>query len=109
MSKTRKTAPSHVRLRQARLTKEVHDHRYGTCDLGKGAPLISFFERDVRCYLGPSQEFWYGHDSGCPCWMCHDSYGNKASRRAARHRAVSKISKLHKVLYAKGSLDDVDW
>jgi hypothetical protein len=108
MSKTRKTAPGHVRLRQAHLTKEVHDHRYGPCDLARNHPVVSFFERDARCYLGPSQEFWYGRDAGCPCWMCHDSYGNKVSRRRRRHRATSEVLKLYKVLYAKESLDDVD-
>jgi hypothetical protein len=87
MSSTYRDAPGWVRMMRdpARLVREVHDHRGGECILPaefKDAEDCGY--DGAGCYYGPTPEFYCGKGGGCPCWMCHDAYGNRASNRRRR-------------------------
>jgi hypothetical protein len=91
VSRTRKTMPGAVRMGQnmRRLTREHHDHRDGVCNLGVGpARREQITWKSGECYLEGTNEYWYGRDSGCPCWMCSNNewYGQEWRR----HRKETK-------------------
>ena len=99
MSHTYRDAPGWVRMRRdrARLVREVHDHRDRECTL---APEFSGPDDcgygGAGCYYGPTSEFYCGKGGGCPCWMCHDSFGNRVSNRRRRHVGAALCAALAK-------------
>lgn len=95
MSRTDKTQPFRVRLWDGTLRRiAVHDHRNGICDLPDDLAA------DIKQIEGASGRFpadscrwefaWTG-TSPCCCWLCHDSTGHRAERRADRHATKREL------------------
>jgi hypothetical protein len=84
MSRTTKHTPAWVRINRNphQLSVEIHDHRFGPCDLPElpvtPAPLR--WHKTTTCYFG------------CPCWMCHyptSRYLSRAQARALTYRLTN--------------------
>ncbi|SKM19290.1 Uncharacterised protein [Mycobacteroides abscessus subsp. massiliense] len=82
MSRTHKTKPFWVKLRQGHLAaEEFHDHRVGPCDLP--GQIVGDSWHTTRCrYL-----FAYTGVHTCCCWMCHGP-DERRKDRVERRRAV---------------------
>jgi hypothetical protein len=105
MSHTYRDAPGWVRMGKdrARLVREAHDHRWGECTLGDFTGPDSCWYGGEGCGYGPALEYYFGKGSGCPCWMCHDGYGNRVRTRRRRH-----VETLLCVGLAKCSIADIE-
>ena len=111
MSDTRKTAPGSVRAARepARLLRERHDHRQGSCDLPEVPNTWNIESWGTRCRWEFSTEFYVGRDGGCPCWMCHGGENLRDERRHVRHEGRKVSRQLVRVLNSGGEWEDIAW
>jgi hypothetical protein len=93
MSRTHKTAPLSVKLRNGTARRmEIHDHSDGPCELPPEPPSgSSGVDHSTRCFW----DFHYeGRNVFCGCAMCTDQDARRQERRRQRHEFKSTIRHL---------------